>query len=296
MSLSLSIPRLSNFLSFLRHADSKNLPRGGYSFRKLFSEEDIDTLVYGQDDEVQEQIKGRIGIDETKNFEDFLRTAEPFFSSYWDSALKKLSEWERYFRNHERLFADVFPHVEKICGVRNFDVSAVPVYLVADFSHDDTELDAWFSWSPERTFVVVEIPLGFRVPASTFPVGILVHEFFHLALRRNSDLLSYIREVAERNEEVLRDVSDGMPIGLFLEELVVSSFVPEGCLGREYFGTEVVVGIGKPQDMVDWRRFAASELHETASDYVHHGRTLDANYLAALVRVVKRDSKMKNPS
>lgn len=78
---------------------------------------------------------------------------------------KSLLPWKRYFENHRPLFRKAISKVRKLSAVQRFRISGAPIYLVSDRKHHDKEIHAWFSWSPQKSFVVVEIPEGFNPPA-----------------------------------------------------------------------------------------------------------------------------------
>lgn len=73
---------------------------------------------------------------------------------------------------------------------------------------------------------------------------------------------------------------------MFLEELLISSFIPEGYLGREYFGVRIAAQAGKPDSLLVWRRFVARKLHRIAKDYADHNRKVDKAYLEGLLMFV----------
>ena len=59
----------------------------------------------------------------------------------------------------------------------------------------------WFSWSPNKSFIVVEVASGSETPNRLSAISILAHEFFHLILRENKNLFSQINKIAKENKK-----------------------------------------------------------------------------------------------
>jgi hypothetical protein len=202
-------------------------------------------------------------------------------------ASKCLLLWKKYFQNNQSLFQRAILDVKKISGVKYFTISKIPIYLVSDPVSNSKEIDAWFSWTPKKSFITFEIPHGLKTPDNFFPVSILTHEFFHLMLRRNKNLFSKISKITEKNKKLFTKLSKGMPNRIFLEELLISSFIPEGFLSEKYFNTKAITRISKPKDLLGWRRFVAFKLHQTAKKYIDNTRQIDEEYLKDLVEIIK---------
>ena len=82
-----------------------------------------------------------------------------------------------------------------------------------------------------------------------------------------------------------------MPSRIFLEELLISSFTPEGYLSQKYFNIKINTYALKPKDLIDWRRLVASKLQDTAKEYVNNTRQIDNKYLSYIIDVIKQNMK-----
>lgn len=114
----------------------------------------------------------------------------------------------------------------------------------------------------------------------------MAHEFFHLMLRKNKNLFL---KIAKENEKLLTKLGEGMPNRIFLEELSVSSFIPEGYLSEKYFKTKVASYVSRPKDLLMWRKFVASKLYRIAKRYINNTQQIDERYLIYLIGVIKQN-------
>jgi hypothetical protein len=138
--------------------------------------------------------------------------------------------------------------------------------------------------------MVVEISPNFKVSKDLFPVGILMHEFFHLALRWNKKLMAQLNEVSEKNARMLTKLSKGqIPNRIFLEELLISSFIPEGYLSKKFLHLKVSSSPKqtKINNLLDLRRLVAYKMHDAAKKYSDHIKQIDIAYLELLIEAIK---------
>ncbi len=292
MHLSIKISRLSNLLFFTQKTDGDNLIK--FDLQKYLSDEKFNLSFYGKsEDKIWGQIEKIIGKENAKETRKSIVSLNPAFTLYWRKASKHLLLWRQYFQNNQSLFQQVIPKLEKLSGIRHFIISKTPIYLISDpISNDNNkEINAWFSWTPKESFIVVEIPLDLRVPNNFFPLAVLTHEFFHLMLRKNKNLFLKITEITKENDKLFTRLAEGMPNRIFLEELLISSFIPEGYLSEKYFNTKVIFRTSKPKDLLRWRKFVASKFYQTAKEYINNTRQIDENYFKDLIEVIKQNVK-----
>ncbi|MFH1461000.1 MAG: hypothetical protein ABIF84_01080, partial [Patescibacteria group bacterium] len=198
----------------------------------------------------------------------------------------------QYFQSNSELFEQVIFDIKKLSGVGHFPLSKIPIYLIFDYKSDDNDINAWFSWMPKQSFVVVEIPFELKIPNRLFQLGILTHEFFHLILKQNENLVLQIDQTVEKNKGLLGKMSKGdISDKMFFEELLISSLVPEGYLSEKYFGFKVVADISSPKDLLDWRRLIAFKMQQPAKKYISNVRQIDKEYLEQLIVVIKENVK-----
>lgn len=290
MRLSIIISRLSNLLFFVQKTDKYNLVK--FDLQKYLADENFDTFLYGKsENKIWKQIKKSIGEQNTKQIKKSIVPFKSIFDPHWHKASKHLLLWKRYFQNNQSLFQQTIFSAKDLSGIKHFAVSKISIYLISDPASNDKEINAWFSWTPKESFIVVEIPFNLKVPNNFFPLSVLAHEFFHLMLRKNKNLFLKITKIAKENKKIITKLSKGAPNRIFLEELLISSFIPEGYLTEKYFNTKVVTHTSRPKDLLRWRKFIAFKFYQTAKKYANDTRQIDEKYLKDLMGVIKQNAK-----
>ena len=289
MRLPIIISRFSNLLFFVQKTNQGRL--AGFDLQKHLAD-NIDLSFYRKtESEIWKQIRKSIGEQNTEQFKKVIIPIRPIFASHWKKASKNLLLWKQYFQNNQFLFQRTIFEVKKLSGIKHFAIAKIPIYFISNPISKNREIDAWFSWAPKKKIIVVEIPLGLEPPSSFFPISVLVHEFFHLILIKNKKLFSVITKITKENEKLFTKLSKRMPNRLFLEELLISSFVPEGYLSEKYLYTKVSSCIRKPTDLLTWREFVAYKLYQTAKKYTNENREIDEEYIKNLIELIKQNVK-----
>jgi len=180
-----------------------------------------------------------------------------------------LSVWKQYFNRNVKVIKKILEIEKRLTDTKNKKILNTDIFLV--IKHDKSELGAWFSYSKNKKFIVIEIPID-HMPKNEdlFPCAILLHEFFHLLIKENKELWKTV--YALRKE---------MPI---FEELLISSFMPEGYLSQAYLGTEALKYNSEPKSLVDQRRFIANKMFDYAKNYVENNKKIDKKYLNKLMQ------------
>lgn len=290
MRLPLIISRLTNLLFFIQKTGQHFLVK--FNLQKYLSDENFNLFYYGKtENKVWEQIKQSIGKQNTKQFQKAIALMEPIFTTHWRKTSEHLFLWKKYFENNQPLLQQIISDIEGLSGVEKFNIYKIPIYLISDSLSKDKEINAWFSWTPRESFIVIEIPFALKPPNNFFPLSILAHEFFHLALRKNKNLLLKIAKIAEENEKLFTKLEEGIPNRIFLEELLISSFIPEGYLGEKYFDNKIVPYASKPKGLLKWRKFVAFKLYQTEKKYINNAQRIDEKYLKSLIRIIKLNVK-----
>lgn len=290
MSLPIIISRFSNLLFFVQKTNQGCLT--GFDLQKHLAD-NVDISFYGKSEsEIWKQIRKSIGKQNTEQFKKAIIPIGPIFASYWKKVSKNLLLWEQYFQDDGKLFEQVIFDIKNLSGVKNFSLSKIPIYLISDPNSNDKDINAWFSWMPKQSFVVVEIPFELKIPNRLFQLGILTHEFFHLILKQNKNLVLQINQIVEENKELFEKLAKGhISNKMFFEELLISSFIPEGYLGEKHLGFKVVADISSPEDLLDWRRLVAFKIRQTAEQYINNNRQIDKEYFERLMEIIKQNVK-----
>ena len=290
MYLSIKISRLSNLLFFAQKTNKYNLVK--FDLQKYLADENINLSFYGKNEnKIWKQIKKSIGKQNTKQIKKAIIPLKFDFSSHWSKISKHLLLWKQYFQNNQSIFQQAILELKKLSGIKYSTISKIPIYLISDPVSNDKEINAWFSWTPKENFIVVEIPLGLKAPNNFFPLAVLAHEFFHLMLRKNKNLFLKITNIARENDKLFTKLAGGMPNRIFLEELLISSFIPEGYLSEKCFNTKIISHTSKPKDLLGWRKFVAFKLYQATKKYINDTRQIDENYLRDLMGIIKQNAK-----
>ncbi len=286
MSLSIKISRLSNLLFFTQKSNRVKFNKS--DLQKYLLDEKVNLSFYGEkEDKIWKQIEKNIGKENAKEIQNSIILLDKEFDIYWHKAYKHLLSWQQYFLDNESLFQKVILEIEKLSGINNFLISRVPIYLVSDLTSKDKEINAWFSWEPKNSFIVVEIPFNLQIPKDFFPLAVLAHEFFHLILRKNKDLFLKIKKIAEENNELLIKLEKNVSGRMFFEELLISSFIPEGYLSEKYLKTIVISFKSKPKNVLEWRKLIAYRLYKIVKQYVDNRKQINEKYLKNVIEVIK---------
>lgn len=283
MKLSIIISPVSNLFTSIHRSEKKNLAYK--NIRRHLEREQVELFFYGRNKSViLKQWESVLEKEDIKKFKKEFALAEAIFVSHWNIKRKHLESWKKYLKSNEVLFCKVFEHLQKISGVKNFKKNKVPIYLVSVPKMEDEGISAWFSWTPKESFIVAEIPYTETPPKNLFPLSVLMHEFFHLMIRKNSGLFSLLISTARKNRKKLKKAADGMPYEMFLEEMLMSSFLPEGYLGEKYFFTMPSIKIGKkPKRLEKWRRMIAEKMKNDIKEYTSKEKKIDKKFLKKLV-------------
>lgn len=281
------IPRFSNLLFFAQRMDRRD--KGKHNIQKYLLGEHIDVLFCGKSEkEILGQLSKSMGKQNADNLKSSLSPLRQTFATRWDTTFRQLILWKKYFQKNTALFSQTVSEIKKLNGVKNFALSRTPIYLISVPPDENKEINAWFSWTPTKSFIVVEIPEGLPVTDNLFHMSVLGHEFFHLIIRRNTKLFSKIDTIAQKDKTLLVRLSDGMPPRLFFEELLISSFLPEGYLGEKNFHAKPTTYTSNPKDLLTWRRSIARTLRERSKNYINDGKVIGDEYLEGIIRALKR--------
>ncbi|OGM94975.1 hypothetical protein A2524_02885 [Candidatus Wolfebacteria bacterium RIFOXYD12_FULL_48_21] len=283
MNLSIIISRFSNFLFFVQ--------KNGNFLAAYPSNNPLDLSFYEKNERaIWRQIELSTDKHTAKKIKEAITPLKGEFFSHWNAISGHLLLWKRYFQNNRHLLQQALSETSALCGVKHFAISNIPIYLISDPASDDNEINAWFSWTPKQSFLVVEIPHNLTPPNHLFPVSVLIHEFFHLLIRRNKILFSTIATLAQKDSSLITKIAGGIPNRIFLEELLVSSFIPEGYLSKQYFDTKIPSIKPRPKTLLQWRKFIASNMYQMARTYINSHLAIDKRYLNTIIKIIKQSA------
>ncbi len=288
--MNIIISYFSNLLLFAERVGKNPIAVIGSQKRKNGGS--VDLLFYEKDkNKILSNIRKEMGQGKTGEIKNGITLLEPKFAPHWIKISKHLHLWEKYYRNNKLAFQNIISDIKKLSGTKNFTLSKTDIYFVSDPLSKYNDINAWFSWTPKESFMVVEISPNFNVSKDYFPIGILAHEFFHLILRADKRLMLQIDKISKKNTGLLSRLSKGLiPNRMFLEELLVSSFIPEGYLSEKYLHIKTTSNNpSKPGNLLAWRRLVASQMRDTVKKYMDDDKKIDERYLKLLVEVIKQN-------
>lgn len=277
------ISKYTNLLVYSHQIIIKNLKKE-YSF-KNDELDNIDVLFYGKNKKViLSQIEYVYGKEVTKFIEEVASLQEKYFKKI--NLNKDLINWERFYFKNRKIFNKVFLICKNLCSVKGNQLK-IPVYLVSKFNKSEKSISAWYSWTSQESFIVIEIPLGYK--PELFDLSVLLHEYFHLMIRKNKKLLNLISKVAQDNNKILNKlkIKNISNIQIF-EELLVSSFLPEGYLGQKYFKNQITGVKRNTRTLLDWRRYVGNNMIHFAQEYLNNKKNININYLNKIINLIKK--------
>lgn len=282
----IKISPFSNLLFFIQKKSERKLIK--FDFKNYINDGHIDTMFYGKNEsEIWAQINKSINKNKQKDFKENISVIEPSFKPYWKKEFTNLSSWKKYFQKNQAILQQTILDIKKTIKVKIFKTLNVPIYIVSDPIEKSKEINAWFSWTPKESFIVIEVPHGLKAPNNLFPVSILAHEYFHLILRKQKNIVFEINKIVQKNKKLLTKMAEGMPSRMFFEELLISSFLPEGYLSEKNFNMKVSVFSKKPKSLLDWRKFIAHKLKEETKKRIGNNQGIDKKYLDYLMSFIK---------
>ena len=206
----------------------------------------------------------------------------------WYDIKDSLKNTKKYLNKNETIMNQTAQSISNLTATDNDKIKNTPVHLMLNF-HDLNNWAGWFSYTPKNQSIVLEAALKTSAK-NLFPLAIFCHEIFHLEIRRNHGLYQLIKKTAGENSNLIKEVGykNGNP-SMILEELIVSSFIPEGYLGQKYYSLSLkkISGDIKPsKDLLQFsktRKQCAYIMRDIARKYTINKRPIDKNYIDELI-------------
>ena len=147
---------------------------------------------------------------------------------------------------------------------------------------DENDCQSWAF----KNVVVLESAHSKKENISCNTLNIFLHECFHIFLKRNEALFSKVKRASEKVGLSL----EGYNAEVVFEEALVSSFLPEGCLGqkickqlstpKEKNGESQSFYQEKEIDVLtELRYFCAEKMNNLTKEYIEESKVLDDFFL-----------------
>lgn len=218
--------------------------------------------------ELWRRLKNNFSETEIKRLKNNFVTSQNDFEKEWQILFQQLQIWKIYFQKNNHILKKILLH---FAALTHNNLRSINVFLLVN---DSKDLHAWFSWTETETFIVLEIPKQADAHG-LFPISVLGHEILHILLRKKKKF----------NQLIAATARDNQLEKMFFEELVVSSFLPEGYLSHLCCNTTIPDNAQKPQDLLSWRRYVAKYMANITKEYIESARKLDQHYLDAVIKV-----------
>lgn len=214
------------------------------------------------------------------------------FDVIWKKDEKKMEKIKDYFMKNKRTFQNIINSAKILCGIKEFKIENVPIHIFLSSNGKDDFL-GWFSWSPAKSDIVLECSRWPIKKVGKFSLCLLGHEFFHLILRKNKKIINLIKEISENHKNKLKKINYGSSrMDILFEELLISSFIPEGYLAEKYVGIKIKKQKDKKilakniLDFSEIRKKCAFLIKEDSSRYVEKRKKIDKEYLKKLAEII----------
>ncbi|MDD4762019.1 MAG: hypothetical protein PHZ25_03295 [Candidatus Pacebacteria bacterium] len=272
--------------------DEENLKSFSFIF-SAFKSKNLDLVFLLENEkDVWKKTEKIIGNKNLKEMEIILSCFEKRFDIVWKKDKKKMEKIKDYFMENKKIFQNMIDSAKILCGIKEFKIENVPIHIFLSSSGKDDFL-GWFSWSPVKSDIVLECSRWPIKKVGKFSLCLLGHEFFHLILRKNRKLMNLIKEISENYKEKLKKINYGSPrLDFLFEELLISSFIPEGYLAEKYAGIKIKKQKNKKisakniLDFSEARKKYSFLIKEDSSLYVNEQKKIDKKYLEKLAEII----------
>jgi len=233
-----------------------------------------------------------IGVIKANKFRKFFENFTQRFDILWEQKKLRLLKIKNYLNSQSKKIESILAIINRLSDIKKEIAyfKQIPVHLVIS-SKRKKDVIGWFSILDNKTDLVLECS-GVLIKNYTFLNMILLHEYFHLALRTNSEIKNQIENISKKNQKMLSVLSKDITPSQILEELLISSFVPEGYFATKYFNKKIkpVNSVKRKNGIVSFvsaRQFCAYKLKNIAKKYINTKKSIDKKYLSSLIDVIK---------
>ena len=252
---------------------------------KKHGNENLDILFLENNDKlIWKKLSSCVNKTEMKIIKTALSEFSPRFNLIWPWGKMRLGKRAEYYQKNEKTLLEIIHIICRLCQIKKFNISSVPIHLLLS-SPASEDSQGWFSWTPKQSKIVLECSGWRNDIRKKFPIAILAHEIFHLIIRKNKKLNEKIQSFSQNNKETLNKICDPMPVGMFFEEMLLSSFIPEGYLSKKYLNiptkrrAKYELAEKSFFDIILTRRYIAQAMKAKAKNYTDgKSKFIDSDY------------------
>ena len=249
---------------------------------------------------IKSEIKKLLGIEKAKKIFDIINFFNARFERAWKTESQNLSQVKKYIQKNSEKILKAAEGIRVLTGarqaVKNF--SNISLNLIAS-SHSKGDIIGWFSTDDKKTKLVLECSYLPDIKTKNFLLAVIAHELFHLALREKKDILKQIDYMAGKNKKLFNLFLTQENTPRIFEELIISSFTPEGIFLEKYFSEKIKYHPTMKKDVngkisyISTRRFLANRLKIISSEYIKKNKKLDKKYFLNLIKEIKYGQRVK---
>ncbi len=240
-----------------------------------------------------------ISPEQASNLKHAVKIMTPRFDRLWKKEITKIRKLKTILERDSKKLLPAIAAIQKLCNTREEKTGRhIPIYLLAASDRKDDVL-GWFSAWDNKYDLVLEYLQCTKKSEEDFLLLILLHEIFHMNVRENKNLINIIRGTADKNKKILAGFYEDLRPQQILEELLISTFVPEGYLAQLLLHKPIDVEKQLQRkhgkiSLVSARRFCAFRLKKMAQEYSDRKLPLDKRFLRLLVLEIKRAELWKS--
>ena len=240
------------------------------------------------------EFEKKMSTDEIKEIKSVLKFFSNKFEKDWPIMKKELNKVQKYFNAHKNIFKKIITPIFELCDLKKIETESIFIHQIFNLK-DTGNLSAWASWTPKRQDIVLEWNYKSVKQINKFDICVVAHEFFHLLIKKNRRLIDLIKTKADANRELLLKIGYGVPNPKhILEELILSSFIPEGYLAKKYADLAIKKmkpNFKKTNNLISFsenRKICAYLMKDIAFQYINEKRPIDENYINNLIEKIKQ--------
>ncbi len=188
------------------------------------------------------------------------------------------------------LYDEIIGHASKYCskisvltGTHRINIKKIPIEI-------KKVKKSQYSALAYPNKIVLSIPEAMDVKMKKELSAILTHEYFHICIENNDKLKRIIKKCLDENIDFIKSLKiKKLTSWLVLNELIVSSFVPEGYIGQlmgydtHYKETTIMGSI---------RLSIGKIMFNTAKRYVLKRKIIDEAYIDTIIKKLKTRSSI----
>lgn len=316
MKLKIKITKFSNKYSFLSHLScwndltcvpqrkkewtkktgtlNKREKEALLEFGKMLrdSRKDLETyFLFGNQSRIWEELKKFIGKKKTQKIQNIFNLFEKRFQKIWPAEKEKLLKIRKEFEKRKKEIDKDLNLIKKLCNLTKQQMpKEIELKLILS-SNNKEESQGW----SYKNIVILECS-GWPIKKIKYLTnGIFLHECFHLLIKRNKKICSLIKSFNKKNSHLFNKLNlREWEKEILLEELIISNFVPEGCLSKKILKKDQEKKDRRIISKKHWenfsflRNFCALNLWEISKKYIEKNNSIDEFYLKKTIECIKK--------